>query len=499
MKKSLLALLMALVMVLPLFTSCGDKKPAVTGDQTASTDSAVTTSEDPDAVEGAEIDAYVKSLAADVDYNGKTFTFIGREGDNFPTEEDITGELLSDAVYSRQRSLEEIFGIDWENVITADGDETTEKVNQEVQAGGQSYDLARGCMLTVGQYLLAKNTIMDVSDFEKVDLTRDWWVASINDTYRIKDMLFFLTGPIVTNHFTDTECLLFNKDVAENYNVTGLYDLVKDGEWTFDKMFEVAEAVPSNEAGSGAYRFGSPGGIKWIFANGMNITKFDDDGTPYVDSTLPVELSNLADKLSKVFGDDTLTCVVRNYNSIAENVQDKYGVKDLVDVFINGNVLFWFDATGGVSSLREEDVEFGVLPIPKGDKSQSYRSYASSWAGEAVYVPKTVKDTEMVDTILEAMAALSQKYIKPAFYDKMLKGRSVYDSESREMIDIVFNTKVYDIIDIFSGGDMNSWGDFMRMLENSIMNDSSKLASSYAIEAKLVNLEIKNLIKKLEK
>ena len=499
MKRSLLALLMALVMVLPLFTSCGEKNGNKNNVGTSTSGSTDAVTEDPDAADNAKIDSYVKNLASGVDYNGQTFTYIGKEDDNFPTEEDVTGELLSDAVYSRQSSLEEIFGIDWQNVITENGDETHAKVNQEVQAGGSSYDLVYGSMLTVGQKLLNQNTIMDVSNFDKIDISQEWWVSSMSDTYYIKDMLFFLTGPIVTNHFGDTACVLFNKDVANNYNVTGLYDLVKNGEWTFDKMFEVAEAVPANTSGAGAYRYGQPGGVQWIFADGMNITKFDDDGVPYVEKTLPVELSNLADKMSKVFGDDTLTCLARWYGSKQETVETKYGTKNLSDLFIDGNVLFWFDSTGGVSAFREDDVEFGVLPLPKGNTSLSYCSYADPWRGGAVYIPKTVRDTEMVDTIVEAMAALSQKYLKPAFYDKMLKGRSVYDSESREMIDIVFNTKVYDLIDIFSDGDMNQWGEFMTLLDNSIKNESSGLASGYASLAKLTNMKMINKAKKLGK
>ena len=124
MKRSLLALLMALVMVLPLFTSCGEKNGNKNNVGTSTSGSTDAVTEDPDAADNAKIDSYVKNLASGVDYNGQTFTYIGREDDNFPTEEDVTGELLSDAVYSRQSSLEEIFGIDWQNVITENGDET---------------------------------------------------------------------------------------------------------------------------------------------------------------------------------------------------------------------------------------------------------------------------------------------------------------------------------------------------------------------------------------
>ena len=95
--------------------------------------------------------------------------------------------------------------------------------------------------------------------------------------------------------------------------------------------------------------------------------------------------------------------------------------------------------------------------------------------------------------------ALSQKHIKPAYYDKLLKGRSTYDVESRGMIDIVFSSKIYDIIDIFSGGDMNQWGDFMDLLDKAIRMDSSTLASAYGVTAKLTNRNIDSIIKRLEK
>lgn len=498
MKKRILALVLALLLIVPMIVSCGDdgKKKTNNKDTNGETGKPVETVD----AEVSAIDTYLDDITASHKYDGVTFNYIGRTDDNFPTEEEETGALLSDAVYHRQRELEERFGLDWENIITEDGDHTKDDVIQNVMAGQNAYDLVYGNMITVGQRLVVGNVVMDVSDFETLDLTKEWWVQSLDSTFRICNKLYFLTGPIVVNYYVDTTCILFNKQTAENYNITGLYDLVTNNEWTTDKMFEVASVIPTNETGSGAYRYMSPGGVEWMFSNGMTVLQFDEDNKPFVEPQLSAELSALADKMSAVLGNDTQTVNIKYQHGVNEDPEEKYGVSSLDTLFERGDVLFNFDTTGGISGYRELDVEFGVLPMPMGDKNVGqYHSYANSWTGGAVYVPKTVKDVEMVDVVVEAMGALSQKHIKPAYYDKLLKGRSTYDIESRGMIDIIFRSKIYDIIDIFSGGDMNQWGDFMDLLDRAIRMDSSSLASAYGVTAKLTNRNIDTIVKRLEK
>ncbi len=494
MKKRTIALILALILIVPLIAACGDKEEK----ENAAGSTAVETKSPAETVdqEIAEIDSYVSDLAASHNYDGVTFSFIGRSDDNFPTEEEITGALINDAVYGRQRELEERFGLDWENVITENGEHTQDNVIQNVMAGQNAYDLVYGNMITVGQRLVVDNVVMDLSNFETLDISNKWWVQSLDDTFRISDKLFFLTGTVVVNHYIDTSCIMFNKQTAVNYGVENVYDLVNNNEWTTDKMFEVASAIPTNETGAGAYRYSNANGIEWIFANGMTILHFDEEGKPYVDSALSPELSALADKMSAVLGNDTESVNIKR----GEGYADKYGVDDLDLIFERGNVLFRFAKMGDVGSFRDRDVEFGVLPLPMGkENSDGYHSYANSWSGAAIYVPKSVKDVEMVDVIVEAMGALSQKHLKPAFYDKLLKGRSTYDVESRGMIDIILETKIYDIIDIFSGGDMNSWGPFMQLLEESIALDSSGLASGYTVNAKITNRNIESIVKKINK
>ncbi len=494
--KKKLALLLAALMTLSLLTACG-------GSEGADDNSLASTAAGAADPETEEIDSYIDSLAADASFDGASFTYIGRQGDNFIEKQEENGNLLNDAIYKRQRELEEHFGLAWENIITEDGEDTQNKVIDDAMAGVGSYDLVYGAVITVGQPLMTNRVLMSVNDFTTLDLSQDWWISTLEKDFSICGKLYLLTGDIVTNHFSDGGCVLFNKQVADNFDIPDLYQIVKDGEWTVDKMFEIAQAVPAASGGDGVYRYGFGDhravGFDLLFANGMSITSFDDEGVPSIPDTLPTALSDFADKMSKTLGDDTLVCTTRVVGNSAEDCADKYGVENIIDMFINDQVLFWFDSTSTVSNLREEDVEFGVLPDPKGNEKLEYRTYAQSGMGGAVFVPKTVKDVEMVDVIVEAMGALSRKYLKPAFYTKMLQGRSTYDSESREMLDIISSTKAYDLVEMFGGGNMNTKGDYVNLIDRAIKMDSASFSSNYKSVAVVTSLRINKLVKSIVK
>ena len=485
MKKSI-AIILAVFTVISLLVSCAKSGGRSGSKEKTDTDDEYTT--------------YVKELARDVNFDGMTFTLIGRSGGNFPIKDEETGDIGSDAVYHRQRDLEDIFGISWEPVITEIGPDTADQVINEVMAGGDSYDLSNGSTQTVGQPLLNAGVIMNVSNLEHVDMSREWWIEAMQTDYAIKGQTFFLTGPIVVNNYCDTTCMLFNKTVTELYGIDDaeLYQTVRDGDWTLDKMFEVASAVPENPSGNGVWRYDEPPGFDFIFTSGYRITKFNDEGEPYVEDKLPVEFSNLSDKLCPVFSDDGQTIHLKYKKN--EEAGNKYGVEDLRTLFIDNRALFRFGTTEGALEMRKEDVVFGILPYPKRDSSQKeYCSYARMGQDSAVYVPRTVKSLELTDVITEAMGALIQKYIKEAYYEKLLKGQSIFDAESSEMLDLIFSTKVYDLIAFYSGADFNQWGDFLDTLNDSIRFDNSNLASGYAGSARLTNIYAQQLVKAVDK
>ena len=508
MIKKLIALLLVLLMVVPMIASCGDNGNDV-NDPWADLDDEEENGgddEDEDPI-NAEIDEYIQELAADHNLSGKTFTWIGG-GNEAPDNTEEVGDLEQDALYFRQRDIEEAFDVSWVNFepshVEGGGHPVVDAVKQDVLAGTGAYDAGYGTVVAVCQPLFIQDCLADVTDYEVIDLDREWWTSTIRDTYHFKGSIYFLNGAIVTSNYRDTYCVMFNKEVAENYNIEDLYQLVRDDEWTFDKMIEVAEAIPTNENGAGAYRYVAPAGIATLYASGLTLVDFDEDGTPSLSPTLTPELSAFADKFSAIFGDDTQTMNAKHltggFASNSESFEVKYGYENADDAFVDGKGLFYFEATGTAAHLRTKDVEFGILPMPKGsDTQEDYISFAEPWGAFNVFVLKSAKDADKNDVILEAMAALGYKYIKPAYYDKILKTRATTDTDSKEMIDIVFNTKVYDIIDFIAvGGDTNHDSSLIMFLKGAITESSEGMASGYATNAKLVNRNIKSLFKKLE-
>ncbi len=500
MKIKLIALALVLVMVIPMVVSCKDDKkdPVDTDVETEVKDEEL----DP---EIQKVNDYIDELAGKYNFDGQSFTWIGG-GHQAPKEEAETGDVASDALYYRQREIEEKFKIDWTNyspeqVEGSSNHPVVDAVMQEVLAGGDSYDAGYGTMVAVSQALLLQNTLVNMENYTVLDLDQPWWTATLRDTFTIGGALYFLNGAIVTSNYQDTYCMLFNKEVAEDYGIDQkeLYKLARDGKWTFDKMVEIAEEhIPTNENGSGVYRYAEPLGYGIMLGLGVEITKFDKDGVPYVEKQLSAEISNLADKVSTIMGDDTQSAN-RKAHSVggwqnAEDIEEKYGYEKFFDLFADGKSLFFFSSTGDAAYLREREVSFGILPMPKGSEAQeSYVCQASPWGSFQVFVPKCTKDNDTTDVILEAMGALGMKHIKPAYYDKILKSRSTHDRDSKEMIDIVFETKVYDLIDMIApGGTPNASGPFVNALEGAFAENSNGIASKYMIQAMQVNMNIES-------
>ena len=291
--------------------------------------------------------------------------------------------------------------------------------------------------------------------------------------------------------------IVFNKQVAEDYGIDGLYDLVKDGEWTFDKMLEVASAIPENANGSGAYRFADPDGVSTVLAHGYTLTEFDENGNPRVPDSLSQGVVDLADKYSRIYADDTQTVNLKGRGSgKSEKIEEKYGYDNIQSMFADGKILFLFIPTDEAAWLRNKDVNFGFLPMPKGSADQEdYISYGAARSAFNVFVPKSAKNAQMTDVIFEAMAALGYKYFKSTCYDNMLKSRSVKDFESKDMLDIIFATKKYDIINVVDkGASTSSDGEIVTLYNTAIEETSGSFVSRYFITSKVVNGNIKNIL-----
>lgn len=487
MIKKITAAILLLSLTATLMASCGNdnadsKKPTNESGKVSQTGDNADSTYD-------YIDKYVAELAAESgSYNGKTVTIISRDTD-LPTEEAITGNLTSDALYRRNMEIEDKFDVKIESVLATgegytDGApslEVADKVKTDTLARTGDYDIIICNIMIGGTNMLIDGTIRPVDDLPALNFSKSWWLNNIEDQLSIGGRLYYLTGKVVTGHYSDPAAIIYSKDMAAKYNLGDIYSYVKDGTWTIDKMTEIAANIPT---GNDTYRYYAEGGLDMLMGGGITLSGRDNDGNP----TLPNQLDNntvsYIEKISSFFNDKTQN--IANANVIIKGADSTY--KDY-DAWDDGKFLFWFDNMGRAADILERETEFGILPIPKKDESQEeYISYCKADRTQAIFVSKVAKDTEMSAYLIEAMAALSEKHLEPAYYEKLLKGRSAEGIEERQMLDLIYTTKKYDLADIYK------WGEIAKTIDNMLATDIEGLASTYRASIRMATREMDEMI-----
>jgi hypothetical protein len=102
------------------------------------------------------------------------------------------------------------------------------------------------------------------------------------------------------------------------------------------------------------------------------------------------------------------------------------------------------------------DDEFGIVPYPKYDTDDNYATITDGGA-PLLIMPVTVSDPERTGAITEALCAYGAKLVIPAFYDKALKTKYARDDDSEEMMDIIKDSRVFDL-GYLAGGELQSTG-----------------------------------------
>ena len=109
-------------------------------------------------------------------------------------------------------------------------------------------------------------------------------------------------------------------------------------------------------------------------------------------------------------------------------------------------MLFYLYGLGSIHGMRETDVDFGILPIPKANESQDrYYNNVNYWANAYMCLPRTNGNMERTSVITDVLAAESHYTLRVAYYDIAMKNKMVRDAVSAEMLDLIFENRAYDI------------------------------------------------------
>ena len=468
-------------MLLSLLISCGgETAPADSGsipaaDTTASAETAP--AETKELTNDEKLAQFVASIP-DKDYGGYAFRIVTRnekanavwktldvvsEGEN--------GEPINDAVFLRNRTLEEKLNI----VVTdagVDGQQPNAVATKSILAGEDSFDVVTDGLnflskMSVSGYLIDYNTIPGIH------LDNEWWDNRLTEGLSLRNKIFFATGDISIMDNTGTWNVLFNKSIAENMHLDNHYQAVENGTWTLDKMHEQASKAAVDLDGDGQMtktdRFGFLSEefntyALWVGSGEKMIGK-DKDDVPYF--TMYNERSaSVVEKVIAFQCDAECTAFHALFSSV-------------IDAFKNEQGLYFLVGMRVIPTLRDMETEFGIIPAPKFSEDQDSYYGTYSFSNFVAYsVPVTIADAERTGVILEAMAGISRYTLTNAYYDITLLGKVIRDDESAGMIDIILHSRSFDLGSIFN------WGKTFSIFSSMTSAKSADFASRYtAVEA----------------
>ena len=112
--------------------------------------------------------------------------------------------------------------------------------------------------------------LCDLTELENMHLDAPWYSQYANNAYSVANRLYFTTGDITILNKVNTISLLFNIDYATQLQLPNLYDLVKSGEWTYDKMMEFAKLATADTDGESGMTGEDNWGVLTAYADALS-------------------------------------------------------------------------------------------------------------------------------------------------------------------------------------------------------------------------------------
>ncbi|MBR5308236.1 MAG: extracellular solute-binding protein [Clostridia bacterium] len=351
-----------------------------------------------------------------------------------------TGGDLNDAVYMRNRLVEEHTGVTLNFVKTSrssngnDQAAETAQIRTLIQAGDSTYDAYIHAQHAGMPTIIEEGMFVDWNEIPYINIENPWWYSNVQRDICFGDKIFCMTGDYNLKSFAETECLLFNKTLCDELGLEYPYQMVFDGTWTHDVFVDYIKKATKDLNGDGIIkrdddRLGFGGWqyeqLQALFAGyGGEALSKDDNNMPVIN--IDNELTyTIVDKMLEVFDLE---------GAFFEG--STYGVDD--KMFKEGRLLF-NDAflTSVVDARSIEEIDVGFVPYPKLDQDQeNYFSRTANVSG-LTYIPVTNQDLEKTGAVLESLAYFSSDTIMPAFFDTVLTIKSTRDIESEQMIPII--------------------------------------------------------------
>ncbi len=426
------------------------------------------------------------------DFGGETFTILtksvasyGEWGETSIYTEELSGDVLNDAVYNRNAAVEDQFNI---KIAQYESSNPSADVTASVMAGDGAYDVVMPPLDAVGG-MISNGHLLDLKEIEYINLEKPWWDQRSVEDLSIANKLYMVSGDISTLNNDATWCTMINLEVLNNYGLESPYELVRQNQWTYPKFYELCQNVSQDLDGDSEYTYNdlianltqNENATAMLIGAGIHLVDKDSNDIPVYNLPSNERAYSVLETISQIMNDKVCTI---NYHVGCPEFH-----LTTTKMFEENRGLFWITNLQMVIRLREMETDFGIAPVPKFDESQENYSNVVWFVGSYTCVPKTTNDLERTGIILEAMAAKSREILRPAYYEVALSYKYLRDTDSIEMLDLVIGNRTYELAQAFG------WG--ISGAVDSIVLNGKEPASSLEKISKLTEIQINSTLEKI--
>lgn len=476
----LLALLTSCSMV-----ACGNGAKETTADTVSTEDTTIT--------ETVEETTALEALAKE-DFAGRTYTVL--DANDHPYMHinihvgELNGDTINDAIYNRDLLVSEKANVTIAYEQTEPASTGCTQFSNNVMAGDETYQIIIGPALGNGiSKLSASGVLYDLNNVKNVEWTSPWWSALMYENMQLEGKYLYASGDIAATIYQVPFCVYYNINLGIDYgyDVSDLYESVRNGEWTYDLFFSMAEGLEQDLDGNNKYNEEDFAGIilqsgyatlnALMTSCGIHMSEIDDEGNLVVD-LLNEKTVNVMEMMHTL------------YDPFYQYTDNKSSTHYM---FPEGRGLFLLhNVETATAALREMEDDFAILPMPKYDTVQdTYYSLISGWGDCYIAMPKNLSDPSFNGYVTEALARSSFDEVRPAAFETTLKGKTARDEESVAMLDIIFNTLYCDFNCLHNFGNictkMADWvvkgegfSSGYASVESAIQSAIDKLVESYS-------------------
>ncbi len=432
-------MIIALALILSC-VGCGTEEPEQETNVTTMTEqngAAETEPEETEIVsrmEEKDYDGYeYRILTTTPQMNNVYYHEVFSEGEN--------GETVNDAVFTRNIALEEKYNVKVSGIHTGLFDYST--FEKSVPAGEDLYDVVMANQSSSLQYSV-EGYLQGLNNIENLCLEEPWWQQTYNSQVTIRNKLFFAISDANLASFESVPVLFFNKQMVADLALEEPYQIVKDGEWTFDALLEYCQLVSQDLNGDGIYydedMYGllvnSYAALTFMYGGGAAFSQKDAEDVPHY-----------------TYDEDFVTYFQKMVTSLTNNNTVMYGEKmshrtqSMQLAFKEDRGLFYNEMLTYANNLRDMETDFGIVPMPKRDMTQEfYTGFYHMDSSSTTAIPVTVTDLERTSRLTEDLAFYSMLYVYPAYIENTVKTKSARDEYSAEMVDIALEKISCDIL-----------------------------------------------------